>query len=269
MTRREFRLLLAVYLTGLIIGTFMDLRISLSLHNARNIVGRMMNVGAMLPAAVIMSYCSGIVYWYCRSEYPMFRYPAALLPFMAGVASFREIGMWRELDLSVRIIVGLIIGIVIIAVFNIRKPVIYRDKFLLAGIILLAAIASSSCIGIMKFVWGRRRYYAMDDPLTQFVPWYQLHPFASSDLYRSFPSGHTGFGSLVLFLVYLPEMTDLKINRNLLRAISIGWILVVMYSRIIYGAHFLSDVSCGAIIGLVVYYSAQKEVRKLTEFIDF
>ena len=121
MTRREFRLLLAVYLTGLIIGTFMDLRISLSLHNARNIVGRMMNVGAMLPAAVIMSYCSGIVYWYCRSEYPMFRYPAALLPFMAGVASFREIGMWRELDLSVRIIVGLIIGIVIIAAFNISS----------------------------------------------------------------------------------------------------------------------------------------------------
>ena len=73
----------------------------------------------------------------------------------------------------------------------------------------------------------------------------------------------------ILFLVYLPEMTDLKINRNLLRAISIGWILVVMYSRIIYGAHFLSDVSCGAIIGLAVYYSAQKEVRKLTEFIDF
>ena len=266
MSRKQFYILLSIYVTGLIAGTFLDFQVSQLLYDSDRMIGNFMNVAAMIPAAAIMSFCAGIVYWYCRDEYPALKYPSAVLPFAAGVAAFREIGQWRQLDLTVRIAIGLAIGLLIILIFHIVKPVIYRDRFILAVTVLLVAIVASSSIGILKQIWGRRRYYSMEDPVTQFMVWYIPHPFASSDFYRSFPSGHTGFASLILFMPYLSEMAGIKADIKITGYVSVAWVWAVMYSRIVYGAHFLTDVCFGAIIGLVCCYIAQKELRKLTEY---
>ena len=77
----------------------------------------------------------------------------------------------------------------------------------------------------------------------------------TSEEFKSFPSGHTAtIFSLIPFLVYLPKINEKYCKyETILFYIGLIWILLVAFSRMLVGAHFLTDVSFGLLIGVAIF----------------
>lgn len=113
---------------------------------------------------------------------------------------------------------------------------------------------------ILKFALARPRFrtlYVIDN-FDEFIPWYKsglLKNYADkyegwalpSDAFKSFPSGHTSFVSVLIISLYLPKFFEgisFKAYVNTL-VISCLYIVLVAFSRIVAGAHYLTDVVMG------------------------
>ena len=75
----------------------------------------------------------------------------------------------------------------------------------------------------------------------------------ASEEFKSFPSGHTANTACAMLLCVLPLLNrKLKGKENLLFFIGVCFTFLVALSRIIMGAHFLTDVVTGMAISLVI-----------------
>ena len=126
-------------------------------------------------------------------------------------------------------------------------------------IVLLTAYVSMQ---VLKNSFDRPRYRTVSlgyDGIS-FVPWYT--PFTDAegmaaayaldaDEFRSFPSGHSLFS--ILSVCIFPSLAwlfpRLKVKQMKLFYTGSFFGLIIMATRIILGAHYLSDVSAGAFIG--------------------
>ena len=82
------------------------------------------------------------------------------------------------------------------------------------------------------------------------------------DNFKSFPSGHTAEASILLATITFLPLANEKYERYQPLMFSLGILLViyVAFARILAGAHFLSDVSMGAIIMLGLLFIANEIV---------
>ena len=126
------------------------------------------------------------------------------------------------------------------------------------------------CVGIMllinmiKVPWGRARmrliYSTGND--TYFSNWWQagtalkkklVADGVSSDEFRSFPSGHTACAACSMLLILLPTLyRRLHDKEKLFMALGGVWTLVVAFSRLRMGMHFLSDVSVSSLLTIAL-----------------
>ena len=100
------------------------------------------------------------------------------------------------------------------------------------------------------------------DPRACFMPWWQPGQTLRNELvaagvaaeeFKSFPSGHTANASALMLLSLLPCIRPaLAKKRGLLFGIGFGWTCLVALSRVIMGAHYLTDTAVGFGIGLAV-----------------
>lgn len=75
----------------------------------------------------------------------------------------------------------------------------------------------------------------------------------ASEEFKSFPSGHTANAACAMLLCVLPLLNShLEGKENLLFFIGVCFTFFVALSRIIMGAHFLTDVVTGMAISLVI-----------------
>ena len=89
----------------------------------------------------------------------------------------------------------------------------------------------------------------------------------AAEEFKSFPSGHTGNAAVLLLLGLLPQLDSrLEKKKPLLLGIGFGWTALVAFSRIIMGAHYLTDTTIGFTITLLVSCLVTKLVyRKKAE----
>lgn len=129
-------------------------------------------------------------------------------------------------------------------------------------IVLLAAYLTMT---LLKSVFPRPRYrtVVLGYEGIGFVPWYSPVSGAadleqtfglSSDEFRSFPSGHSILSASAVYI--LPSLSwiipKLKDKQLVLSIVGLVFGCTIMFTRIIVGAHYLSDVSAGAIIGTLL-----------------
>lgn len=101
-----------------------------------------------------------------------------------------------------------------------------------------------------------------DDPRAYFMPWWQtgsqlkdtlVAAGVAAEEFKSFPSGHTGNAAVLILLGLLPQLNGrLEKKKPLLLGIGFGWTALVALSRIIMGAHYLTDTAIGFTITLLV-----------------
>ena len=131
---------------------------------------------------------------------------------------------------------------------QINKLIIFMFVYIILQVIV---------INILKVIWLRPRMILIStNENYSFLPWYKFGKYlkdVSMDLFRSFPSGHTSSATTILLIKH---MSNSKYN-NVLVAI---FIIIVAVSRLIIGAHFLTDVAFGALISFLLYKLVYKYV---------
>ncbi len=114
-------------------------------------------------------------------------------------------------------------------------------------------IWSWALVSSLKLVWGRVRFRDLQPTAGDFTPWYSPQGWTG---HASFPSGHAALGWLLLTsLLIWPRGT--RPYRWTLAA-CLAWGVFVAASRVVAGAHYLSDVLFSTAFAFAVVGYAQR-----------
>ena len=167
----------------------------------------------------------------------------------------------------VRLGIGAVAGAVLCTVgFGAGKANDAKDLARNVLIVVVVLAATFALVEIVKIFMARPRprlLFAGYEGI-EFCPWYQAFPGAEEfmatygiekDAFKSFPSGHSLQAAALLASYYGLSLVypRLREKLGLALAISIIFALVVMSCRMVLGAHFLSDVSVGALLSVIAF----------------
>ena len=268
-------------LLGVFLGTFTDLKVSEALFTPGALFWRIITAVGMFPFLGLFVFYLGAI---CRQAFlsPLSggrKIAAVAVSGLLGLST-AAVGAWSmcRADSLGTIFPQVIGNLPVVGAF----AVLVMVPLFLAGFFLsekefdsallkeliclcLTMTLALACMESLKIFFCRPRYRLLlqEYPGITFTPWYQRfagskeliaeYNIPSND-FKSFPSGHTILAmSLIYALPPLAEVTGHKENRKVLLglfAAGAAFALFVAVSRLILGAHFLSDVSMGACIAV-------------------
>lgn len=268
MRKREWKYLLAIGVVCLIIGGIWDLQISHVLYHADSLYGKFFEAFAVFPAVLIASFCSmGLFVTRKKDGNVKSRILAVFYFFLTAglIYTASTLPGWYLKNWTWT-------GRALIIVFALAeyKLALYckesneKEFRKAAKIGILLLIFSFLVYNGAKFIWGRERYRHMVKVGTfaGFSRWFLPQGIAFSNDFMSFPSGHSANAAIVVWITLLPGFLPFfRGKENFLKVISYGWLVLSMCSRIVIGAHFLSDVTMGAGITLAIFYLLCKKIK--------
>lgn len=189
-------------------------------------------------SALVSVDCLGEAFPSLNYNYPVIAVISVVLVYPLFPLGYRMAAKSEDKDL-VRLIMGFIV-------------------MLLISFVIMEAVKSIFC---------RPRYRIVVRGLEGigFIPWYtrfegaknyiSAYGLESTDL-RSFPSGHSllSISCIYLFPALSVLFPKLKGKENVLSVIGLLFGMLVMFTRMVLGAHYLSDVSAGALIGVIISF---------------
>jgi membrane-associated phospholipid phosphatase len=120
-----------------------------------------------------------------------------------------------------------------------------------AWLLILLVLSEGIIVNIIKNVWARPRMRSIND-VSQFKHWYEINGWTNDNELKSFPSGHTSNGFVIIaYMMFVPYFKSIKMNYFLIGAVT--WGTLVALSRVVLGAHFLSDVLVGSYITIFLF----------------
>lgn len=154
-------------------------------------------------------------------------------------------------------IITLLLGILLFAVVLILQyradDTKLKEMKKAAVLFIVLIIGEMVLVNVVKVIWGRPRM-RMLETMDDFRKWYVIKGPAPGNEYKSFPSGHTanGFAAIgfTLFFSYFKT-----VNKKLILIFAIVWGTLVALSRVVLGAHFLSDVITGGYITILLFFA--------------
>lgn len=182
----------------------------------------------------------------------------------------------QELPKNVRMVIGGVIGAALCALgFKAGKENDASDlarRVLMVVVVLAVTFAAVEVVKIFMARPRPRLLFAGYEGI-EFSPWY--HKFSGAeefmanygiekDAFKSFPSGHSLQAASVLVTFYGLSIVypGLRQKLGIALAVEIVFSLVVMACRMILGAHFLSDVSMGALVSVAAFFVLMAMLRR-------
>lgn len=138
-----------------------------------------------------------------------------------------------------------------------------RTVLRVAAVFLPVIFADILVVNLIKIPWGRARMrlVAVDDR-AYFMPWWMAGSELKDTLtaagvaaeeFKSFPSGHTANASGLMLLCLLPRLSGkLAGKQTPLFFVGFVWTGLVAVSRVVMGAHYLTDTVVGFAVGLML-----------------
>ena len=282
--KRHFYIVIGILLVGFIIGTFLDLQINEALYSDRNPFGIAMAAFGTYPCYAGLAFCAGgllvtslkkkdlNIFWKLVSWFlTALGYGLAVWLGSKDVPSINGFNN-EALKIPFLIINVFVFGGVGALGFFVCKKGNADDLWIalmvMAAIFLLALLPTSFLI---KLVIHRPRYrYLVRSGDINFRNWWESYGAYKTYLegnpvifglnitkeeFKSFPSGPSG--SAAIMMMVLPYLSiffkKLKGKETMLFYIGFAWTLLMMFSRMLVGAHYLTDTCMGALIITVVY----------------
>ena len=156
----------------------------------------------------------------------------------------------------------IVIPIVLLISWTMYKSYSLKESgWILFGIIITIALADLSSVYLFKELFMRYRP-SHHIELSQQLHFYQ---FDNGDVYKGgkygFVSSHAANYFALLVLVYG------LIQKYWMKILLVLIILIILYSRVYLGVHYVSDVICGAILGyliakLVLHFLILKQIKR-------
>ena len=181
---------------------------------------------------------------------------------------------------GVEAVFGLIMGaLAIVATMHFNVETLKKLlKYVLAA--ACAVLLANVLIMIIKDPIGRMRFRAINSTLGAgyiesgevqgYTPWYVINHqpskeilaqfksiYGVKDAFKSFPSGHTCSAGTLYTLIMIPTLFGWTGNKKKLGATIACWVVPIVYtglvaiSRIMVGAHYMSDVTFGGTLAFV------------------
>lgn len=258
----------------LIVASFYDLQISKALHNSSSWFARFGAGYAPLPVYLGLTI-SGVFLILARASLNKWITIAQIVLGVALIAGGSYLVMFQTthyrsgFPLGMTIAIGLLL--VVCVDLLIYKFYSNEDKLVLlrAAFAILLMIAFELALGeIIKTPWSRLRPYAIYElgSDSYFVPWWQAgagnvfknsinpdlleEPAKFADYFKSFPSGHTGHATVMCFLLVILANIKPRLKKwtPLFLAIGVIYAMIMALSRVIIGAHYLSDTMVGFLL---------------------
>lgn len=252
----------------LLLGTFFDYQISTALYNEANPFGIFFAAFGEYPAALGF-VAAGTLLWLGHNKDNKLKAAAqflggAFLIFSGSAMATIMPMLYLDLPTAVIVCIGLACAAAVIFLINFISKSANRDTMLrVAAVIFFVLLFEMLLVNIVKIPWGRvRMRHIAADPRAYFMPWWQagtelkntlIAAGVAAEEFKSFPSGHTANSACLMLLGLLPMLCQKLANKKtLLIIIGAVWAMLVAVSRIIMGAHFLTDTVVGFAISLTV-----------------
>lgn len=265
-TKIVYGSVLALIAVLFVLGGIFDLSIAQSVYQPDNFMAELFESVGIFPPFLFISATFAVLFFLVRFE-DKYRILKKVLCAIAVTISYLIFGyMASEVyleDFTWRVIVAIAVGLSFAALTLIFFKNTPREKLRKLSIFLIFAsivclISSILTVHVLKYFWGRPRYRELvEEGLGGFTPWYQINGFSLHG-HHSFPSGHTASATNLLVLLALEEVFPEAASRKKSILLVVGmYIFVMAYSRLVMGAHFLSDVTAGFFIGFITYAVAR------------
>jgi membrane-associated phospholipid phosphatase len=272
-------------ITGIILGSFYDLAISNALYQAQNGFGLFMAAFGELPCYAGLGLVGGcLLKVELKNDKVLWRKIVAiaigaLVAIFGAVLASKAIISRNAYNIESWWYLGYPIGFFIVGMAylggyffakKIDDPHALRDLLSILAVMATALIITT----VVKNLNPRPRYRWLVGEVSGSFPssldyfhnfWESASSLKSqvlaidkgfSEEFKSFPSGHVTSGTMaILLLGYIPRLdTKLMKHQILFFFIGLVYVLVLMYSRILIGAHFLTDVSFGLLITTTCFF---------------
>ena len=289
--KKRFHLLIiiGILLAGFIVGSFLDFQIDQALFQKNNGFGLFMASFGVYPCYAGLAFIGGgfLATSIRRKDFPLW---AKIICYgVSGVAygmaiylcgkELPSVNGYNRPDLAIlsyaicAVVFG---GVFVGAYFVCRKgdeKQLWNILLVMSVIFILGLLPAGFLI---KLVIHRPRFRLyMEDAEIPFRNWWDSfkeykeflanHPegFTYADgfpltkeEFKSFPSGHSGTG--MIMAMFLPFMSyffpKLKGKEIFLYYGGVAFSLLMMFSRMLVGAHYLTDTCMGSLIVMVVYF---------------
>lgn len=271
-TKKNTTIIGVIVLICMAIGSFYDLSLSQYLWNMNSSFGKLGAAYGQAPAGYGLSMIGALLLYITEKEKTFKAIGSYFMGalFLSGGILVCFHGPTKYLELpnvvlySISLIVMVVVnGIMLRIVKNTDKQTIKQFLKFTCFIIIGAMLV----VNILKLAWERPRmrmlsqveYAALG---VAFQPWWQIGSKVkeaiiavgvASDEFKSFPSGHTAGAACMLIITALPYLNErFKGKENLLFWVSVVFSFLVGLSRIVMGAHFLTDITMGFAITFVM-----------------
>ena len=260
--KKDAAAIAAILALCLLIGTFFDYQISSALFNSSSLFGRFVEAAGELPFELTASVAGIMLVRAARPDSKASKWLAALgVLINVGLLGYEIIGSLRVggklIAAQLVLTFVLVIAVNVIAYRLTRKT--DPDELTRWALMVLAVWVAQAIIlnVIVKPLWSRPRMRVIEvTPGLNFQPWWVIgNPDKWSyiaagvikDGFKSFASGHTAHAAIGLMLAGLPAaaFTEKPPRRRVVFWVAAVVAALVAFGRIVIGAHFLTDVSCG------------------------
>lgn len=281
---------IAVAIAGLLVGTFNDYEISLKVADENNIFGILFTAFGVLGSLTVGTFASVALFFapnHPNKKINFLLKAAAIGGFV--LCNFFEIsvgteyadyprlanekGAYKALLISLIVIIDLIIILFTKLKFNKLDDKVLVPTCLTILFILFVFAGGSEFI---KYLVSRPRPRVVFEG-EEYRPWYIFKPLLAFNKpredFKSFISGHAANSACLMTI--LPLALSMGKNKNKLSTQIIAFVIgflfafVVSLSRVLIGAHFLSDVTGGILmsscVGIVVYNIAELILQIMQE----
>ena len=246
-------------------AAFVDLDLDIFLDNPQNPICVWFYRTGEMPARLICPLAGAVIVFTADKLWQKIAGAAVCL---GGSAYFGYyVGKYffvEENRLVYSIVWGVGFGLVLLIAGKwVNIPEKYRKALFVLAVAGIAALAAQLlCVEGLKYLWGRVRFRDLlaRGSYDAFTPWYVINGITGN---KSFPSGHTAGAGMSFFLMLFPFVFDgLKNKKQLCFWAPFVYTVTVAFTRLVMGAHYLSDVAVGGAIAFTSVLAAMAVIQK-------
>ena len=286
--RYHLLIIIGVLLVGFIVGSFLDLQINQAIYSDQDAFGLFMASFGVYPCYAGLAFIGGgfLSTTLRRKEMPLI---GKIISYgLSGVAYVMAIYLcgkewpspngyntpqlaWLSYLIAAIVFAGVFVGAFFVCKKGDAKH-LWTILLVMTAIFVIALLPAGFVIKL--FIHRPRYRLAVRGGLTSFYNWWQMFPEyknyistkenqifvygieVTKEEFKSFPSGHSGTG--MIMAMFLPFASfffpKLKGKETMLFYIGAGWGFLMMFSRMLCGAHYLTDTCMGSLICMITFY---------------
>ena len=283
--KRHFLIVIGVLMVGLIVGSFLDLQINQAIYSKNNTFCLIMASFGTYPCYAGLAFIAGGLFVTAlkrKDLHIVWRLMSwGLAVFGMGLSIYlgsKDLPSPNGFNNANLKIVSYAISTVVFGATAFLGFYVCSRKDavkLWPALLVMAAIFTIGLLPVsylIKLVIHRPRYrFLVSADETMFCNWWETfkdykdylatHQVVNGvnitkEEFKSFPSGHSGSAAVMMMLLpYLSHFfKKLKGKEAMLFYVGFAWTLFMMFTRILVGAHYLTDTCMGALIMMGVYF---------------